>query len=67
MGEEAGGRAAVAAPAARANRCFNCGSYAHSVNDCFRAYNPQVVEQARRWGGEGRSCARDFLWKGWGF
>lgn len=29
-------------------RCFNCGSYAHSLRHCWREYDAEAVEEARR-------------------
>ena len=41
--------AAVPRPARRAaNRCFNCGSYAHTARDCWREFNREQVEQSRK-------------------
>eukprot|EP00887_Chlorella_sp_A99_P007439 scaffold2.g7439.t1 len=30
------------------NRCFNCGSYGHSLRECFREMRQEVVEENRR-------------------
>ncbi|GAB4815918.1 hypothetical protein N2152v2_002964 [Parachlorella kessleri] len=41
--------AAVPRPARRApNRCFNCGSYAHTARECWREYDREQVEQSRK-------------------
>lgn len=29
-------------------RCFNCGSYGHSLRECFREHNREQVEESRR-------------------
>ncbi|KAL4419905.1 hypothetical protein ABPG75_007003 [Micractinium tetrahymenae] len=31
-----------------ANRCFNCGSYGHSLRECFKEHNREQVEESRR-------------------
>lgn len=30
------------------NRCFNCGSYAHAMRECWREVDRQAVEEGRR-------------------
>ena len=29
-------------------RCFNCGSYAHALRDCFRVMDPEAIEAGRQ-------------------
>jgi PSP len=50
-------------------RCFNCGSYAHSLRECWKEHNPEAIEDARRRlqgvtggsGGPGSAPRRYFL------
>ena len=35
-------------------RCFNCGSYGHSVRECWKEQDRAAVEEARRWVRAGR-------------
>lgn len=30
------------------HRCFNCGSYGHSLRDCWRELNRELVEESKR-------------------
>lgn len=38
---------AVAPPSSDAPRCFNCGSYGHSLKECWRALDHEAVAAAR--------------------
>ena len=29
-------------------RCFNCGSYAHSLRECWKKHDPEAIQDARR-------------------
>lgn len=31
-----------------ARRCFNCGSYAHNLRDCWKELDRQLVEESKR-------------------
>ncbi|KAG7672088.1 hypothetical protein Ndes2526B_g06945 [Nannochloris sp. 'desiccata'] len=49
-------------------RCFNCGSYAHSLRECWKEHDPEAIEDARRRlqgvsgaGGNSRPPKRYFL------
>lgn len=82
----AGGGGAAGTPAGRpakrprggaSQRCFNCGSYAHSMRDCWQPYNKELVEQMKRWVLGAETCAFRFFahsmrdcwqacwWSGW--
>ncbi len=48
-GGSAGRPARRAARPGGALRCFNCGSYAHSMRECWREYNREQAEQSKKW------------------
>jgi hypothetical protein len=76
-GEEEGvsaswGAGSAGQPAKRAKhdrrslRCFNCGSYAHNLRDCWRPWDADAVEKAKRYVGFCGCGCEQWGGVGWG-
>ncbi|EFN53647.1 hypothetical protein CHLNCDRAFT_136366 [Chlorella variabilis] len=49
--EAAAGAGGAGKPVKRlrsSNRCFNCGSYGHTMRECWREHNRELVEESKR-------------------